>query len=177
MVATLSTKIKEKGNSASLMRRELNDATREALRAAAKFWIKKFLPLHFELQAVQRYGYAARDRVYRRIKREIERIKIAEFSDVTVPAPKPAKPLVWTGEMRDEVLGRPLSEYKIKARATAKKQTVKVPVRIPHPLNPKNSGELTRLINEEIRAMQRIALAKFEVELRKIEGQKTETIK
>lgn len=161
----------------SLPQRELNEITRTALTAAAQLWIKEFLPLHFIPSATQRYGYAPRNAKYRAIKRRAEKIRIAEFSNVFVPAPSPPSPLVWTGELKKEVLGRPLSEYNIKARATSNKQQVRVPVKIPHPLNPKNSGEITKLITLEILAMQNEAMKVFRKELEKRQTTKTETIK
>lgn len=141
-----------------IMQREFNSLVREALTEAAKWWIEHFLPLHFEPSAVRRYGYAARKAEHNAIKRRARMVKKPGTAQTYVPAPKPPAPLVYTGELKREVLSRPVSAFKIKATATGKKQKVRVPVRIPHPINPKNSGELTKLVNEELKMMHFVAM-------------------
>ncbi|WP_166820517.1 hypothetical protein [Thalassoroseus pseudoceratinae] len=172
---TFQTYIKKK-KPADIMQREFNALVREALIEAAEFWIKEFLPLHFESSAVRRYGYAARKSYYNKLKRRARMILKPGTAQQYVPAPKPPGPLVYTGELKKEVLSRPVSAFKIKATATGKKQKVRVPVRIPHPINPKNSGELTKLVNEELKMMHRVATEALKERLAKWQAESREQI-
>lgn len=139
-----------------LLLREWNRLVREALEEdVAPYWILNYLPLHFEPGAVQRYSYAARQEKYNRKKRTRDVVKI---KGKVVPLAKPTGPLVLTGELRTSLLGKTPEQFNSKATVTSKKWQLRIPLRIPHPINPRNSGELSRYIHEEISRLQMIAI-------------------
>jgi hypothetical protein len=72
--------------------------------------------------------------------------------------------------MRDKLLNRAPQDFNLRIAATSKKQTVRVPLPTPHPLNPKNASEPGRLIKEEIVAMQKVATAAYKRELDSLKG-------
>ena len=140
--------------------KQVNTIFRFAGMEAGYYWINNYLHLHFEPQAYQRYGYARRSFRWNRKKQNA----VKAYSPNTgreYPAPKPPKPLVWTGEMRDRVLSRKNS-YQVKATAKFasddRRQVVniRIPIPLPHPINPKNRGELTKLAMSEWRKMRSI---------------------
>lgn len=139
-----------------LLMREWNSLVREALEQdVAKFWIANYLPLHFQPSAVQRYSYAARTDKYLRRKRTKDKVKI---KTKVVPIWKPTGPLILTGELMNSLLGKSPEAFNSKATVTSKKWQLRVPLRIPHPINPRNSGELSRLVKEETSKLQSLAI-------------------
>lgn len=128
--------------------REFNDWIREAMAAAAREWLTRYMKLHFEPKAEVRYQYAARTRGTLRRKGEMARARGEQV-----------RPLVWSGKMREAVLGRSLSSFNIIATATSTKHKVRIKIPIPHPLNPKNAGELVRLTNEELNDLKKFIVA------------------
>lgn len=54
-----------------------------------------------------------------------------------------------SGELEKELRGRPLSAYNIKATATAKRQRIKVPIRLPHPMQEVHAAEIVATNEEE----------------------------
>lgn len=136
-----------------MMLREFNGYVRQAMHGAGEYWVTHILPLHFLPSAVHRYAYISRTERYLRRKRRATRVR--EWRGQWVNAVQPPLPLVWSDALRRSTR-RPLSEWNIRATATANRQKVVVPVRLPHPMNPKNAGEITRVNNEDIRNMRRI---------------------
>lgn len=143
-----------------VMASKINEMTRVALTSIGMLWISDFLPLHFLPSAVQRYGYTARSR--RTLARKYKK------NGSTAP-------LVDTGKFRDSVLHKSPLDFNIVARATTNKQTVKVKVPVPHPLNPKNAGEIRQSVNAEWKAMSNEGKAAFMLELDKLKLQRTNT--
>lgn len=160
---TLSVYIKD-AKPPEMARRQFNAIVRLGLEAAARHWITHFLPLHFDPRAVQRYQYDARGRRYLERKRRGGPVR-AWRSAATVPAPRPAAPLVYTGELKRTLLEKPPNSYRLVLAATANKQTVRVKIPFPHPLRPENAPELVRLTNDEIAEMQRVAIETVRREL------------
>ncbi|HET6325797.1 MAG TPA: hypothetical protein VFG04_14060, partial [Planctomycetaceae bacterium] len=74
-----------------------------------------------------------------------------------VTAPKPVRPWVWSGLTMNQLLSKHPSEFNIKATATTKRQQVKVPLPVPHPVTTDHAGELGRLRDDEFKAMHQVA--------------------
>lgn len=150
--------------------KKINWAFRTAGQEAGFWWINNCLEKHFEQRAYQLYGYARRSFRWNQKKSNAKRAYSPNTGRV-YPAEQPPKPLVWTGEMRDHVLSR-RSSYQVKATAkfsSGERQqliSVVVPVGIPHPINPRNKGELTRIAPSEWRHMRGIVFQKAKKHLR-----------
>lgn len=153
-----------------------NQMVRESLLLTGQLWLRKFLPLHFGPQASRRYGYASRTWPWKAAKLATgflanvpsfrQRYNIARslwrsgrWREVpTVPAHDP-RPLEGQREiegrpdsLRQMVLGRFAfggGPGNLKATATRNRQRLRIPVRLPHALNPKNAGEMTTLLASE----------------------------
>lgn len=154
MVATFAVQIKRHRNLADTQR-QFNQIIREVLIETGQYWAREFLPKHFEPGASGRYGYAPREERTRRIKRYAKQVH--RWDGAVVPLADNPRPLVFTGELIEDVLGRDPANFSVRATATSNRQRVVVKVPLPHPLNPKNKGEVTRLIPSELRAMHRFA--------------------
>lgn len=162
-----------------MMLRQWNDIIREALKEAAEFWIATCLPKHFEQGASQRYQYEKRREAYLRLKRIMEKVRPwigTKRQAAYIPAPKPPRPWVWSGMTIDKLLKRSPSDFNIQARATSKRQTVRVPLPVPHPTNPNNVGELGKMTRDEFRMMSEIALAVVRLKLQDISQEITTRI-
>lgn len=123
---------------------EFNRAVRIALTEAGLYWQQNFLHRHFEASAFGRYNYAPRGYRYQNRKRYVTH--------------REPLPLVFLGELRDYVLSnRDKGAIRVQSTATATRQQVRVPVRLPHPINPKNRGELTRPSSAENKEIGRYA--------------------
>lgn len=139
---------------------ELNKIFRESLMATASFWIDNYLPLHFGNQAMSRYGYARRSQRFLRRKAIVR------------PDLVPPSPMEYTGELKEYLLGKArsgamLNASKAISTGVSKKNPngklrVTIPIRIPHPINPKNKGELSRVTRQERRAMNQVFIAELE---------------
>ena len=117
--------------SVGMKQAEFNRAVKVALTEAGLYRQDNFLPFHFDRMAFGRYNYAPRLSKYQEKKRRITHNEPI--------------PLVFLGELRDYVLSnRQKGHIRVIATATATRQQVRVPVRMPHPLNPKNRGELSK---------------------------------
>lgn len=173
MSVKFSVKIQET-KPTELMQRSFNGMVKRSMEKAGEMWIKEFLPIHFTPKAVQRYRYAKRSDTLNAIKRRAR--QITNEAGVKVPMEKPPSPFVWTGEMKREVLGRSVDEFNIRTTATSNKVKAKVPVRIPHPLNPKNAGEIPRLVRDEIKAMKVVTVEALGKELNDFKKFRTSTI-
>lgn len=130
--------------SVGMKQAEFNRAVKWALTEAGLMWVQEFLPRHFETMAFGRYNYAPRGRGYQERKRRVTGMQPI--------------PLVFFGELRSTVLAnRGKGLIRVVATATANRQQVRVPVRIPHPINPKNKGELVRTTKDEYQQVGRHA--------------------
>ncbi|WP_145257853.1 hypothetical protein [Planctomycetes bacterium Pan216] len=136
---------------------------RNSLHEAAVMWIREFLPLKFLPGNSQRYTFARRSRKTLEIKkrakfyRPFSRNKFA----VKVPAAEPRISWIRTGTTRDLMTKREASSFNIKKTATSSKQTVRVPLKLGHPINPKNVGEISEVLPSETRDLQRRAKTTF----------------
>jgi hypothetical protein len=134
----------------------LNRIFREALTDVAAFWIEHILPTHFGNQATALYGYRFRSDRYLKRKRRLR-------PDLIPPAP-----FELSGQLKDYVMtnaqsGRMLANSK--PVATSSKIRVTIPVRIPHPIHPKNRGELSRLNRSDRRQMRRYFMMRLKARI------------
>lgn len=129
--------------------REWNKWIALAFREAGEYWIREFLPQHFTPGAVQRYRYQARKRQYLERKRRARLLR--DWRGRHFVPTKPPLPLVYSGAVKDELLSRPISAFNIRATATSNRQSVKVPLRLPHPMRAQQLSELRAMIHEEER--------------------------
>lgn len=159
---------------AEMLQRVFNGLVRQALEAAARFWLRAILPRHFEPAASARYNYRGRSARWRRIKAEVTTIRKRDGS--LVNAPKPPAPLVWSGDMKKDVLGKPIDSFTVRATATSNRQIVRVRVPLPHPIHPANAGELTRLNEPDRQEMQAVAVAELKRLLADVRSQQQTTI-
>ncbi len=167
-----------------LVMRRWNAIVTLALNETGKFWIKEFLPLHFQPSAVQRYSLAARRSAYLLIKQKVDYLNIGFWSQKQhqyigqrVKIAKPTAPLVLTGNLRDSLLAKARGGgLTIKTTATSNKAIVRVKCPIPHPINPKNKGEITRLIRPEIEAMNKVFVRMIKDEIAKLQESSTTVI-
>lgn len=148
---------------ATMMVRAWNHLIAGAYRLAGEYWVEHFLPLHFTAGAVQRYSYAARTRRYLERKRFAKALRDGK-GNWFVPI-KPPLPLVYSDQLRKDVLGRNKSAFNIRATATSNKHQVRVPVRIPHPLNPKNAGEIVRWNDQEKEILRGVIMQAMKLSL------------
>ena len=139
----------------ALLQREYNRMVRASLEAAARYWIANFLPEHFKPGAATKYGYKARSANYEAIKRLARRVQMWPRTGQFVTAPKPSSPLVWTGALREALLGR--QQFNIKATATSKRQAVTIALPIPHPIPPYLRDEIIRVTDAELEVLHRVA--------------------
>jgi hypothetical protein len=100
-----------KSGLATIGKRGFQEVGREAIRAAAEYWWKTYLPLHFQNIAYLRYRFASRDRRTNEYKRER---RPWPFGEHTEPAIGEVKPLVYSGRTREKLLSR----QNIKAKAS-----------------------------------------------------------
>ncbi len=161
---------REVAKAAGLAQKKINWAYRIAGMEAAYYWVNNYLHMHFEPRAFQRYGYARRSFRWNEKKARVNRA-YSKNTGQWYDAPKPPAPMVWTGELREHVLGRRNS---YQAKATSKfasgdrKQVLNItlPIHLNHPINPRNAGELTRLAPSEWRVMRGIVFQKAKKHLR-----------
>lgn len=135
---------------------------REALKKAASEWIDRFLPLHFGVMSFGRYNYAPRSGRYQNYKRNSPWLRKnvwggtpRQWNATYVPnlyLGQTPEPFRYTGELKDYVLAnRQAGNILSATRAVSRGQEafVRIPVQLPHPIHPKNAGELTKLLAGE----------------------------
>lgn len=138
-----------------LKKRQINNAVKDALKTMAEAWHSRFLPLHFDESANQRYGYTTRkgggmspsQKGYTSSYVGRKRRKLGHN-----------RPLVFSGAARSEALGSP------KIRGTHKEARVVLPSKFNfrHPKSRVNMREeITRIIPEESRVLLDIGRARF----------------
>lgn len=145
--------------------RHHNALVKEAMIFAGQQWVAKFLAGHFTPGAVQRYKYPSRTAETNKIKRRMKRVRpwiSGGKRGAWKTAPKPPAPNVWSGDMRDKLLSKSPQEFRIIAAATSKKQTCKVNLPVPHPINPAHKGEIGRIIDDEMRFMSKLAFEYYQ---------------
>jgi hypothetical protein len=165
----------EEVNPPEIKKRLLNTIMRDALKATGEFWVKEFLPLHFQQGATAKYNYALVNKIYAIIKNRAKRVRpwIGRTRGDWVPAPKPVRPWVWSGYTMYELLGKAPSQFNIRPVATTAKQTVTVPLPVPHPISSEHSGELGRMTDDEFRLMHKFCFDYVLAELDKIKSIET----
>lgn len=85
----LTAKLEYRGSPEAL-KKELRPAAERGLREIGEFWHQEYLPLHFRSFARHRYNYEKRSPSYNQQKSRIWGHRL---------------PLVWSGTMREELLG------------------------------------------------------------------------
>ena len=148
------------------MLKVFNNTVRIAMEKVGYYWRDNFLPLHFTPGAVQRYNYVARSDRWQNIKRKAQWVTKRGFVrdgkrygagvGEVVPATQPPLPLVWTNELRESVL--PGSHLVAKATATSNKVTVRIPIKLPHPMREIHAKELVKINAEENRKLSSMAV-------------------
>lgn len=148
----------------------INTWVRAAMVEAAKLWIEEFLPKHFSKAAFYKYAYKPRSSWTQSAKRALESqglvplprqewrgaihprvIRIYGRAIFCRPGAFSNEPFFWTGQMKKKVLNQ--NVYSPIARATAKKQTVRVPVAFGHPVPAWLSPEVVALLPSEMNRM------------------------
>lgn len=123
--------------------RGFNLLVRRTLLEIGLYWVEHFLPEHFKRTAVARYSYPRSTDRWLQFKKRIK---------------NETRPLVYTGELLEQV---ETQNYKPRATATAKRQTVRVTVPIPHPLNQSWSGTIGKLLQYEANEMHRYGIERM----------------
>lgn len=138
---------------------------RLAIRAAAEYWWAKYLPLHFQNIAYQRYRYPRRDK-------RTNALKIARkpwpFGEHLEPAIGEVKPLVFSGRSRELALAAPHIHAVAKTFERYRSDTI-----INAPAFNFGVGkridmrdEVTRVNEQEIKTLERIFGAEWEAQLK-----------
>lgn len=127
---------------------------------AGVYWLVNYRQLHFEKSATQRYSYTARNAKYLQIKQRAKRVRVSgtKKNPVWKTVTPPLGVLQWSGDMKTMVLQKPVEAFNIRATATVNKSTVRIPIPIPHAINPNKKGELTRFTRDELKQMNTIAM-------------------
>ena len=165
----------EETNPPDIKKKLLNTIMRDGLQLTGEFWVEHFLPEHFKQGAQGKYNYELVSKVYAIIKNRAKRVRpwIGRTRGEWVPAPKPVRPWVWSGITMRELLSKSPSEFNIKPVATTNKQTVKVPIKVPHPITSEHAGELGRLTDDEFKVMHKFCFDYIVGELEKIKSIRT----
>jgi hypothetical protein len=151
-------------------------AWENAGRVAAREWLDEYLPLHFEAGSSQRYRYAPRNPRWNRAK---ARGKAWVARGVFIRIPTPPTALVWKGQLQQSALAnRRLHRIESVARMWQGRPMFRVRVRIPlpHPLNPKNRGELTRMTPTEARTLARLVFKHFKANAKRVRQRIVQTV-
>lgn len=139
---------------------EFNRSMRWAMTSAGLLWIEKYLPMHFESGAAGRYSYSPRPLPYDRMKERITKAPALPLRFIADVAGHDRDPETLMGF----VLGnRASGAIRVLASSRGDEYGLRVPIRMPHPLNPKysssglgpNRGELVRKIKGETQDMAR----------------------
>lgn len=128
MPLNISIKLQDQKPAGSTQR-AWNDAVRAGLREAGRFWVRNYLPLHFTVGAIRRYGYPALQRKY--LVKKFRATRAFDRSlGIWVPRQPGHIPLVWTGAMRNSLLQRSVDSFNYQVTATASHGTLKVPLNV-----------------------------------------------
>ncbi len=123
-----------------MLNKKIPGMTSESLAAGLRFWGAEFRPLHFEMGAYQRYGYAKRQ-----VRTEKGR---SGYSMRKMKVKHHNRPLVYSGDSERELQQIEISTYTNRAYAYAK---LKAPKHffIRNPITLDKADELTRVIPQE----------------------------
>ena len=154
----------------------INTWVRAAMMEAAKLWIEEFRPRHFGKAAFYKYAYKPRSAWTQAAKRALEAegliplprnewrgaihprvIRVYGRAIFARPGAFSNEPFFWTGQMKDKVLNQ--NVYAPIARATAKRQHVRVPVALGHPVPTGLAPEVVTLLPSEMNRMHQRAHA------------------
>ena len=125
-----------------------NGYVRNALRDTVQYWLVYFRSMHFGPQAARRYGHNPRSAKYAAIKRRARWIYSPRLK-VKVPATFPPENLVWTGDLKRDILQRPVSAFNIRSISTSNKTEARAKIQSPHPMRSAQWYELTTVIDAE----------------------------
>lgn len=156
----------------TMMASEFNNYVREALREIGMFWVKHYLPKHFDRGAPQRYHYPRHAPKYQDVKRRARMIKVRHPSTGkptgrVVPATQPPIAFVWTGDYRKGLLSRADADWQksIKPVATSQRQKVTIRVPLPHPIPVKWTRAFRWITSGEEDMLHRIGTEKLRSQL------------
>lgn len=155
-----------KSGIAAIGRRGFQEVGRESIRAAADYWWRKYLPLHFQNIAHLRYRYANRLPSTNRKKKD--RLPFLEGVGDQTPAIGEKLPLVFSGRSRERALSHP------NIKATAKNaETYNAQVIIDAPAFNFSAGkrintrdEVTRDTPQENQTLEKIFAKEWDSRLR-----------
>jgi hypothetical protein len=144
--------------------KEWNDAVRVGLVKAAEWLIENNLRRRKFKRDLQRvYGFAPRTARYQRKKTYARLVREPETGLMVQPA-KPTADLVYTGRLRDFIMGRDPSQYRKLATATSNRVRVRVPIQVPGVsrgayMRAEQFKELSKFTDSEYVEMRRIVVA------------------
>lgn len=123
-------------------------------------YIYSRLPEHFKRTAYAEYGYNLRSPKYERIKRFAKQIR---HKGIKIPNPNYGKkpdPLVYSGELKEFILSRPVTSYirdaAISSRIVGSEVKLRIPIRTNHPIHPTHAKDPHRISAQEQSDMKRI---------------------
>ena len=159
-----------------------NMIVREGLELAGKWWLEERFKLHFGPNAFNIYKY--KNRTIRTIALKLAQMNLLGGKLDVIPDRIAARIAVAQGRVpfvdpmpleRPENIdrqGQPRlrdtveSQARVRATATANKQTMRITLPLGHPINPKNVGELSTVNDNEWREMRRIVVEHVQKRLR-----------
>ena len=161
-------------NTIGLALRQWNKVVSNAMQAAGRHWVTKFLPLHFQPGAQQRYRLQSRALGYRKRKQDAIRVK-SSVSGEMVPATKPPAPLVFAGDLKRR-MEQGVNSFNIRATATQKRARCMIALPLTHPMRKEYAPEVKKLTAGEFSEMRRIAGESIRDQIKVMKVQETFTI-
>ena len=138
--------------------KEWNDAVRAGLLKAADYLIENNLRRRKFKKDLQRvYGFAPRTAKYQRRKMFARLVREPETKLLVSPA-RPTADLVYTGRLRDFIMGRDPSQYRKLTTATSSRVRLRVPIQVPHRMQAAQYAELSKYTDQEYVEMRRIVV-------------------
>jgi len=145
--------------------RQIRGAAKLAGQAVGERWVKEYLPLHFRPNARERYGYRSRSPAWRSQKVRSAGRTLKSKGPIS---PEAGLDLVYTGRMRDMLLGLPPRVHATGGRVTVK---LRAPHYIDYPKrmygSPDMRQEITTTTEGEARQLARTFRATYLREVRK----------
>jgi hypothetical protein len=111
----------------------LQSSVEEGLQEAKKVFIEQGVKDKFATYSAGKYGFFNRSPRYQKQKRERETMKDRTLQ-IQRPVVKPPQALVLFGDLKKELMGRPVEGFASDLVATARQTELRVKVRAPHPM-------------------------------------------
>lgn len=122
--------------------RQINDAARAGLQAGAMLYMSTYWPLRFLPDGAARYHFHKRTNKY-----DARKVRMQRAGLIVGPQPTP---FLFRGDLKESLLTKPASSYRVQATATSARANVKIRIPFPHPMRPHTAAELKkRLAIEE----------------------------